>query len=163
VFRRSVIDAIPTGRAVSVERETFPALLAAHAVVVGIVDDAYWRDLGTAKAYVRGSADVVLGRVDAPARPGPAGPALVLAGAVVIGDAHLSGGTSVSAGCRVGAGSTVHGSVLMDGARIGDGAVVRSSAVGRGARIGTGAVVDRAVVAAGAAIGPGERLGPAWQ
>jgi mannose-1-phosphate guanylyltransferase len=160
VFRRSVIDTIPTGRAVSVERETFPGLLVADAVVVGVVDDAYWRDLGTAEAFVRGSADVVLGRVDAPARPGPAGPALVLAGAVVHGDVHLTGGTCVGAGCRVGSGAIVDGSVLMEGAVVGDAAVVRASAVGRGARIGAGAVLEHAVVPAGMDVDPGKRVTP---
>ena len=46
VFRRSVLDSIPRGRVVSVERETFPGLLAAGARVVGHVDRSYWRDLG---------------------------------------------------------------------------------------------------------------------
>ncbi|MBO0874285.1 MAG: nucleotidyltransferase family protein, partial [Pseudonocardia sp.] len=40
VFRRSVIDTIPDGRPVSVERETFPGLLAAGAWVQAHVDGA---------------------------------------------------------------------------------------------------------------------------
>ena len=47
VFRRKVIDEIPAGRPVSVERETFPGLLADGARVWGHVDSAYWLDLGT--------------------------------------------------------------------------------------------------------------------
>ncbi|WP_442538574.1 nucleotidyltransferase family protein, partial [Streptomyces pseudogriseolus] len=47
VFRRSVIDTIPAGRVVSVERETFPGLLAAGAHLQGMVDSTYWLDLGT--------------------------------------------------------------------------------------------------------------------
>lgn len=47
VFRRSVIDTIPTGRPVSVERETFPDLLASGAHLQGMVDSTYWLDLGT--------------------------------------------------------------------------------------------------------------------
>jgi mannose-1-phosphate guanylyltransferase len=43
VFRRSVIESIPEGRPVSVERETFPGLLAAGSRVSGHVDNAYWR------------------------------------------------------------------------------------------------------------------------
>jgi NDP-sugar pyrophosphorylase family protein len=34
-------------RPVSVERETFPELLAADRMVIGVVDDGYWLDLGT--------------------------------------------------------------------------------------------------------------------
>jgi mannose-1-phosphate guanylyltransferase len=54
VFRRSVIDGIPAGRPVSVERETFPGLLTAGRLVLGCVEDAYWRDLGTPEWYVQG-------------------------------------------------------------------------------------------------------------
>ncbi|MFC7470404.1 NDP-sugar synthase [Actinomadura keratinilytica] len=73
VFRRSVIDTIPTGRPVSVERETFPGLLEGGAHLQGMVDSTYWLDLGTPQAFVRGSADLVLGR--APRPPSPAGAA----------------------------------------------------------------------------------------
>lgn len=152
VFRRDVIDSIPAGRPVSVERETFPGLLEAGRTVLGVVDDAYWRDLGTPESYVQGSADVVLGRVDAPARPGPAGPALVLGSADVADDAVLSGGSAVSPGCIVGAGATVDGSVLLEGAVVGERAVVRASAIGRGARIGAGVQLEGEVVADGAYI-----------
>ena len=50
VFKRRVIDAIPADRPVSVERETFPELVAAGALVLGHVDPAYWLDLGTPAA-----------------------------------------------------------------------------------------------------------------
>ena len=43
------------------ERETFPGLLAAGAPVFGVVDDADWLDLGTPLAFVKGSAELVLG------------------------------------------------------------------------------------------------------
>lgn len=70
VFNRSVIDTIPVGRPVSVERETFPGLLADGAHLQGMVDSTYWLDLGTPQAFVRGSADLVLGRAPSPAVPG---------------------------------------------------------------------------------------------
>ena len=47
IFRRSVIDQIPAGQVVSVERETFPSLIEAEAVVMGYAEDAYWLDVGT--------------------------------------------------------------------------------------------------------------------
>ena len=72
VFRRSVIDQIPAGQVVSVERETFPGLIAADAVVMGYAEAAYWLDVGTPEAFVRGSCDVVLGALPSPALGGPA-------------------------------------------------------------------------------------------
>ena len=76
VFRREVIDQIPAGRRVSVERETFPGLIEAGALVMGYHESAYWLDVGTPQAFVRGSCDLVLGRLPGPAVPGPHGPAL---------------------------------------------------------------------------------------
>jgi mannose-1-phosphate guanylyltransferase len=157
VFRREVIDEIPTGRAVSVERETFPQLLDAGRLVLGHVDDAYWRDLGTPEAYVQGCADVVLGRVDAPARPGPAGEYFVAPSAKVSARAVLRGGASVEADCVVGDDAVIDGSVLLAGAVVDSGAQVVASVVGRDARVGQGAVLDRVVVGDGAVIAPGAR------
>ena len=54
VFRRDVIDTIPYGQVVSVERHTFPQLLASGATVMGYVDSGYWLDLGTPAAFVQG-------------------------------------------------------------------------------------------------------------
>jgi mannose-1-phosphate guanylyltransferase len=153
VFRRAVVEQIPEGRAVSVERETFPGLLAAGARVSGHVDDAYWRDLGTPADLVHGSADLVRGLAPSAALPGPVGEALVLDGAQVAPDAHVGGGTVVGRGARVGAGARVEGAMLFDGAVVGAGAVVQHSAVGAGARVDEGAHLRDAVVGDGAVVG----------
>jgi mannose-1-phosphate guanylyltransferase len=158
VFRREVIGQIPAGRRVSVERETFPGLIAAGALVMGYHESAYWLDVGTPQAFVRGSCDLVLGRLPGPAVPGPAGPSLLLAGAWVAEGASVSGGTVVGAGASVGAGAIVDGSVLFDGAAVGAGAVVRDSILGRGAIVAPGAVLDEAMVGDGAYIGAGNEL-----
>ena len=160
VFRRSVIEAIPPGRPVSVERETFPGLVAGGALVIGHVDLAYWLDLGTPAAYVQGSRDLVRGLAASPALPGPVGESLVLAGAQVARDAVLSGGTTVGPGARVGSGATVEGSVLLDGAEVGAGAVLRASVVGVSARVGDGCHLDGVVVGDGADVGAGNELVP---
>lgn len=66
VFRRSVLDAVPGDREVSVEQETFPRLVARGGRVFGHTTDDYWRDLGTPLAFVHGSADLVTGRATSP-------------------------------------------------------------------------------------------------
>src|SRR5262249_28464655 len=111
VFRRAVIDQIPAGAVVSVERETFPALIAAGEVVMGYPDSAYWLDVGTPEAFVQGSRDLVLGALESAALPGEPGAALVLPGARVDPSAVLSGGTVVGAGAAVGAGAWLDGAV----------------------------------------------------
>ena len=158
IFRRRLIDEIPTGRPISVERETFPNLLLAGALVTGFVDDGYWLDLGTPLAFVQGSRDLVTGRMPSPALPGPIGDFLVMPGAEVEPDAVLTGGTFVGAGATVGSGAYVEGSALFDGAMIASGAYVRDSVIGSGAIIGAGAHLDGVVVGDRAVIGPGNEL-----
>jgi mannose-1-phosphate guanylyltransferase len=155
VFRRRVVDEIPTGRAVSVERETFPGLVSGGALVVGYVENAYWRDVGNPAALVAASADLVLaeGRT-----------ALVDATADVDPSARVDAGTVVGARAVVGAGALVSGSVVMPGAAVGAGARVVASVLGPQARVGEGVrleavtVGDGARVEAGAGVSPGSRV-----
>ena len=158
IFRREVIDRIPQGRRVSVERETFPGLISAGELVLGYVDTSYWLDVGTPEAFISGSRDLVLGELASPALPGPCGEALVLPGGVIEPGAKVGGGTVVGAGCYVGPDAEVDGSVLFDGAVVGQAAVVRASAVGRGARIDEGAVLDGVVIGDRARIASGNEL-----
>jgi len=158
VFRRSVIDSIPAGRAVSVERETFPGLIEADAVVMGYAEAAYWLDVGTPEAFVRGSCDVVLGELHSPALSTPPGEFLILGDAAVSADAQLSAGTTVGYRAVVESGAVVSGSVIFDGASIGPGAVVRRSIVGHDATIAGGAVLDGVVIGDGAYVGAGNEL-----
>src|SRR6195952_769809 len=118
VFRRRIIDDIPAGRPVSVERETFPGLLAEGALVMGHVDSSYWLDLGTPAAFVQGSCDLVQGRISSSALPGPVGDALLLEDASADG-ASVTGGTTLGRHAHVAAGATVERSVVFDGAEVG--------------------------------------------
>ncbi|MGH3692680.1 MAG: sugar phosphate nucleotidyltransferase [Pseudonocardiaceae bacterium] len=152
-FRREVIDSIPAGRAVSVEREIFPGLLAAGAHLHAYVDASYWLDLGTPAAFVRGSADLVRGLAPSPVLPGPVGEALLLPGATVHAEARVGGGSVVGVDCVVHSGAQVLGSVLMDRAVVGPGAQVCQSVVGAGAQLGADAVLQDAVVGDGAVVG----------
>ncbi|MGV2920352.1 sugar phosphate nucleotidyltransferase [Streptomyces alfalfae] len=158
VFRRSVIDMIPAGRPVSVERETFPDLLSSGAHLQGMVDSTYWLDLGTPQAFVRGSADLVLGRAPSPAVPGRHGEHLVLPGASVAADAKLTGGTVIGADALIGEGVRIAGSTVLAGAVVEPGAVITDSLIGAGARIGTRSVLSGAVIGDAAAVGADNEL-----
>ncbi|MFJ7420205.1 sugar phosphate nucleotidyltransferase [Streptomyces uncialis] len=158
VFRRSVIDTIPAGRPVSVERETFPGLLLSGAHLQGMADSTYWLDLGTPAAFVRGSADLVLGRVPSPAVPGRCGDRLVLPTAQVASDAKLSGGTVIGHGARVGAGARITGSTVLSGAVIAPGTVITDSMIGARARIGARTTLRDTVVGDDARVGADNEL-----
>jgi mannose-1-phosphate guanylyltransferase len=163
VFRRGVLDRIPPGQVVSVERETFPELIESGAVVVGYVESAYWRDVGSPAALVAASRDLVTGVAVSPATAGrPAARTWTDPTAVVEGD--LDEGSSALSGVVVEPDASVRGSVLMPGARVAARAQVVDSVVGPGARIGSGArldgvaVGDDAEVADDCVLGPGERV-----
>ncbi|WP_328721359.1 NDP-sugar synthase [Streptomyces sp. NBC_00247] len=158
IFRRSVIDSIPADRPVSVERETFPGLLASGAHLQGMVDSTYWLDLGTPQAFVRGSADLVLGRAPSPAVPGRCGERLVLADARVAPDAKLSGGTVVGERAVIGEGARITGSAVLADAVVEPGAIITDSLVGAGARIGSRTVLTGAVIGDGARVGADNEL-----
>jgi mannose-1-phosphate guanylyltransferase len=158
VFARKVIDDIPAGRPVSVERETFPGLLESNAVVLGYVETAYWLDVGTPAAFVRGNADVVRGVLESAALPGPAGESLVDVAAVVHPSARVSGGSAVGARAAIDAGAQVQGSVIADGVHIGADAVLVRCLVGAGAEIGPRCTLTDAVVGDGAKIGAANEL-----
>ena len=153
VFARRVIDAIPTGRPVSVERETFPQLLAADATVLGWVEDAYWLDLGNPLAFAKGSRDLVTGAAPSAAVPGPTGQALVIGSACIEGSARVDGGSCIGDRATVAEHAIVSGSVVMEGAHIGEGARIIDSIIGVDAVIGAGTTCSATVIANRAVIG----------
>ena len=51
VFEPAILEAIPAGRAVSIEQETFPALLSAGAALYGAPLDGTFIDIGTPDGY----------------------------------------------------------------------------------------------------------------
>lgn len=158
VFSRAALFSIPPDRVVSVERETFPQLIAGGRRILGLHDEAYWLDIGTPAAYVRGNCDLVTGLAPSAALHTAPAESLVMAGAQVGDEADLSGGTVVGRGAEVGPGARLSGSVVFDDARIGAGARLTDAAVGRGARIGADAVLEGVVLGDRAEVPPGARL-----
>jgi mannose-1-phosphate guanylyltransferase len=153
VFKREVIETIPKGRNLSVEREIFPGLLADGLRVCGYVDSTYWRDMGTPDDFVRGSADLVRGIAPSPALGGHRGEMLVHDGASVAPGALVIGGTVVGRGAEIAGGARLDGAVIFDGAKVGAGAVIERSIIGFGARIGPRALIRDGVIGDGADIG----------
>ncbi|WP_082943587.1 sugar phosphate nucleotidyltransferase [Mycobacterium sp. 1274761.0] len=153
VFKREIIDRLPKGRALSVEREVFPQLLADGYKVCGYVDASYWRDMGTPEDFVRGSSDLVRGIAPSPALHGHRGESLVHDGAAVAPGALLIGGTVVGRGAEIGPGARLDGAVIFDGVRVEAGSVIERSIIGFGARIGPRALIRDGVIGDGADIG----------
>ena len=146
VLEPSILDRIPDGRPVSIEREVFPAM-AAEGCLHAMRSDAYWIDTGTPEAYIRAQLDLVDGtRGDLPA---------VHPSATVDPSAEVRR-SIVMAGATVGPGAHLLNSIIMDGGTIGAGAVVAHSIVGPGAQIGEGAsLTDLTVIGSAETVGAG--------
>lgn len=158
VFRRSIIDQIPTDRPVSVERETFPGLLENGAHVIGVVDDGYWLDLGTPLAFAQGSADVVRGHAPSPLLHGNTGENFIHPTAKVSPSAKVTGGTFVGAGAVIQENVCVDGSVIFSHAVIKADAQIERSIIGEGAVIGLATRIHETVVADRANVGAHNEL-----
>ena len=123
VFSPEVIDQIPLGKVVSVERETFPALVASGRPVFGYQEQSYWLDVGTPAALFQGSRDLIDGDFQA------------MAGTTIAPDAVITGGTSIGARCTIGAGVHIDDCIIGDDVTIGDGAVLSRSFIAHGTHI----------------------------
>ena len=173
VMEPEVLDMIPAGREVSIEREIFPQLqaegrLRAH------VSSSYWRDIGTPRSYLAASHDVLSGAVgagesfeyldvDPSTRVGKnvklLPPVSVAAGCEIEAGATIGGRSALGRECRIGEGAVVEGSILLDGAEVEAGAVVRGSILGPRARVGQSAIVrGMSVLGAGCVVGEGNVL-----
>jgi mannose-1-phosphate guanylyltransferase len=142
-LERSVLDLIPAGEKVSIERDVFPRLVGDG--LCGLRLDGYWMDIGTPERYLQASWDVLEGRVEtgvAPTAPG----LWVGAGARVAEGATVGPRAVVGPGCEVAAGAEVRESVLLERCTVGAGARVRGSILSAGAEAAAGADLDGAVI-----------------
>ena len=137
VLEPEVIDLIPSGIRVSVERDTFPKLVADRQLGTFTTSD-YWIDAGRPELFLAANLDLVDGtRGD---EPGIAVDATVAASADVVRSV-------VGPDVDVAEEAAVSGSVLLGDARIGRGAQVLGSIVA--GTVGPGAVVVASVIGAG--------------
>ena len=123
IFNREVIASIPFGKVVSVERETFPQLLASGAKVFGFIDKSYWLDIGTPAALLKASRDLVFEMNK---------DFLALSDAIIAPDAIVSGGSVIGRRSRIDSLAQVDGSVIGDGAVVGAGARLKNCFVADG-------------------------------
>jgi mannose-1-phosphate guanylyltransferase len=140
VFNRSVIDEIPSGQVVSVERESFPQLLAADKKVFGFVDSSYWLDIGTPAALIKASKDLITGKILSPATPSHSGDSIISADATVAAGCIISDGSFVHPKVVVESESEIVGSIIGDGAVIGAGSKVIDSFIAPNFKIPAGTV-----------------------
>ncbi len=151
VLDPSALEGWPVGEMVSIEREIYPALIAADRPVFGFVTGAYWMDLGTPEKYLQAHFDVLEGRLEGIDVPAPC----VADGAVVDPRARLGRWVVVGPEASVGEDAVVEDSVLHAGCLVGRGSRVSGSIVGLGAVVGADASLSDSVLGQGARVPDG--------
>jgi NDP-sugar pyrophosphorylase family protein len=151
-----VLDMIPAGRNVSIERETFPKILADGKALYSYTTSDYWIDLGRPEHYLTAHRDVLSGAMPLALEPGLSGD----------GVAALKGHPGITAPVHAGAGVTIDASakvgpnvVLGSGCSIGANAFIRDSVLWDGVTVGAGAEIDDSIIASGSSIGDRASVG----
>ena len=136
VFNPRVVSTIPLNTVVSVERETFPKLVASGAKVFGYVESAYWLDIGTPRALLKASVDIVK----------RSGDFLAMPGSTIDPTAVITGGSCIGPNSSIGAGAQIDGSIIEAGCVIGPNAKIIDSFVATGAKVDNGVKIASSCV-----------------
>ena len=147
VLEPSVIGRIPTGKEVSIERETFPELVRAG-TLYAMPSSSYWLDTGTPEQFIRANLDVLAGRR--------------LRGALVpLADVHSAArvvDSVIGADSSIGAISVIERSVLFQNCEIHKETVIIDSVLSDSVYVGAGARLERCVIGRGQRVEAGEHL-----
>ena len=146
VFDKSVIDSIPENEVISVERETFPQLIEAGKKVMGFVEKAYWLDIGTPNALLKGSRDLVTGLADADAldKYKFAYRDLNYVSLSENISGNFSAGTAIGGHCRL-INCNVEGSIISDGVDA-ENCTIRNSFIEIGAKLEPNSIIENAFI-----------------
>jgi mannose-1-phosphate guanylyltransferase len=146
VLERSVLDLIPEGRNVSIEREIWPQLVG-HGLYA-FPHEAYWLDIGTPAMYLKATSDILEGFVEAPAVQ------RIGSDCEIAPDAHIGSTTVLGDRVTVGRGARIERAVVLADGVIGDHCELEDCILAPGVRLGEGTQVR-----GGAVLGEGVVVG----
>ncbi len=165
LLEKAVLDAIPAGRPVSIERETFPQLLAAGVPLFAYTTSDYWLDLGRPADYLQAHQDVLDGHLvlqplaDPAAHTGETwaldpgnssarvyGPSFLGRNVVIAPDAKVGPYAVIGEGCHIEKGAIVERSILWDGVTVGSGARIAGAILASRVRVGENASIHPGAV-----------------
>ncbi len=169
VLERMILDLVPAGRKISIEREVWPLLVGAG--LYGFPSESYWLDIGTPARYLQGTFDIIEGNVATAVRERLGSdwlaiddgaelhgrvipPAVLERGVRVEEGAHVGSLVVLAADVSIGAGSTVERAVILGGSQIGEGCELRDCIIAAGCRVGA-----RTRITGGAVLGEGVNVG----
>ena len=154
LLERDILDRIPPGRNVSIERETFPQILAEGLGLYAYTTSDYWIDVGRPEHYLSAHRDILNGTMPLQLEPGISGPGARDVHASIIPPVHLDEDVQIAQGARIGPNV-----VIGRGSRIATATLIRDSVLWNDVVVEEGAVIEEAIIASGSRIGAGARIG----
>lgn len=128
IFTSDLLNSIPRDQVVSVERETFPKLLAEERNLFGYLDSSYWIDMGTPESMIKASRDLVT----------RSGKSLVADDVEVGQNSVVDNGSYIDSGAFIGADCLISGSIVGAKAIIEDGSKIENSYIAPNSRVKSG-------------------------
>jgi len=162
-----VLKFIPPGRNVSIERETFPKILAEGQPLYAYTTEDYWIDVGRPEHYLTVHRDILNGTMPLRVETGTEGSVHIGEGSRVDASAKLGPNVVLGKKCSIGAKASIKNSVLWDDVVIEEGALIEEtiiasrSIIGANAKIGKGSVIGHdGRIEADTIVPEGSRIGP---
>jgi mannose-1-phosphate guanylyltransferase len=153
VCEPAILDRIPQGQKLSVERVVFPQLVADDKLFA-LADDTYWLDTGTPAAYLQANKDVLDGRRRHGAPSTLSGSSWIAPSATIATGSVISGSV-IDRDCAIASDVQIINSVLFPGVRVAPGARIVDSIVGPQVTVGEHSYLGPTCV-----IGRGETISP---
>ena len=156
VFESKILDEIPVGHVVSVEKDVFPKLLKKGCKIAVYRDGSYWMDIGTPEKYMQAHRDIFEGRCSVSENDFPKhgiyrsadvrmhstarivepvwfGRNVTIGANVTIGPNVVAGNNfQTASGCKVA------NSIIWDNVAVGSGVSIVNSVVTAGCHVGSG-------------------------
>lgn len=176
VLEPDIFRFIPSGREVSVERETYPELLSRGVPVYGYVTRDYWLDIGTPDKYMQSHRDIINHRVkvNVPGEEVQPGvwygrgvttsgsvrlrPPVVLGDWVEIGeDVSLGPNVVVGPGVRIEEGAALSNSVVQHNCTVGAHVVIKNCILDYGSQVWEDTALEGLMVGAHSSFAKGTK------
>lgn len=152
ILEPAILDLIPANTNSSFEYNVFPVILEQDRPFYGyVLENSYWRDIGTPASYLAAHHDLLAGRLDGISLE-QSGPSDVATAAVI------DGASVVGEGCVVKPNARIINSVLGPGVQVEERALIDSSVIWSHTRVSAGAEVTNAVVGRSCFIGRGVQV-----
>lgn len=155
VLNPSVIEMIPSGRAVSLEREIFPTL-AKRSKLSGWKHHGLWHDIGKIRDYINANMELLANpdylpktKEEIAVRYRADQPSFIGHDCIVETGAKIGANTILSPRVKVRKGALINRSIVFEDTTLGENCRVDSSIVGEASTIGSGAVIKQGSIIAG--------------